>query len=266
MTSFALGTRRSEDPMTRVLSLHLPDEEIGRRTSAIHRSLAQRSPGIAEPDDGVIEVADLEALFAEYDRWFFAGAIRALLESEARHGLSLRVSRRMTRAGGKTARFTDRRTGKTDRYEIAVSETLLFQSFRKAGQGVRVSGLVCNDRIEALQRIMEHEFLHLVEFLVWGETSCSAENFRELARRFFGHTDFRHQLLTPREIACREHGIHVGNRVRFEFEGTDHTGFVNRITRRATVLVEDPRGAPFSDGKRYTKFYIPLSMLTRVQE
>ena len=36
---------------------------------------------------------------------------------------------------------------------------------------------------------------------------------------------------------------------------------MNRITKRATVLVEDPQGILYSDGKHYKAFYIPLPML-----
>jgi hypothetical protein len=36
---------------------------------------------------------------------------------------------------------------------------------------------------------------------------------------------------------------------------------VNRITRRATILVEDSRGERFSDGKRYLKYYVPIHQL-----
>ena len=36
--------------------------------------------------------------------------------------------------------------------------------------------------------------------------------------------------------------IAVGDHVSFELDGVRHAGRVNRITRRATVLVEDPRG------------------------
>jgi len=42
-----------------------------------------------------------------------------------------------------------------------------------------------------------------------------------------------------------------------------HEGTVNRITKRATVLVEDPEGEPYSDGKRYRKYLVPLQLLTR---
>jgi hypothetical protein len=36
------------------------------------------------------------------------------------------------------------------------------------------------------------------------------------------------------------------------------TGRVNRLTKRATVLVEAPEGESFSDGHRYRKYYVPI--------
>jgi hypothetical protein len=46
--------------------------------------------------------------------------------------------------------------------------------------------------------------------------------------------------------------------VTFLFEGRPLTGRVNRLTKRATVLVEDPEGERFSDGRRYRKYYVPI--------
>ncbi len=36
---------------------------------------------------------------------------------------------------------------------------------------------------------------------------------------------------------------------------------MNRITKRATVLVEDPDGMKFSDGLRYRTYYVPIACL-----
>ena len=57
--------------------------------------------------------------------------------------------------------------------------------------------------------------------------------------------------------------VRVGDRVSFELEGSTYNGRVNRITRRATVLIESPRGEPFSDGRRYLTFYVPLPLLRK---
>jgi hypothetical protein len=38
-------------------------------------------------------------------------------------------------------------------------------------------------------------------------------------------------------------------------------GRVNRITKRATVLVEDPDGVKYSNGLRYRTYYVPIACL-----
>ena len=53
--------------------------------------------------------------------------------------------------------------------------------------------------------------------------------------------------------------------VRFRFEGVERTGIVNRISKRATVLVEDPEGQRYSNGKHYIKFYVPVQLLEAVK-
>jgi hypothetical protein len=52
---------------------------------------------------------------------------------------------------------------------------------------------------------------------------------------------------------------------RFTFEGVKRTGIVNRISKRATVLVEDREGQRYSNGKHYIKFYVPVQLLQAVE-
>ena len=177
--------------------------------------------------------------------------------------LTFRLSSTMTRAGGKTIRTRiPRHDGppKTH-YEIAIASQMLFMTFNDIQRPVVVCGLTCTDRLQALQRIMEHEIIHLTELLVWGKSSCSAPRFRILVANIFGHADTKHDLVTPRERAAVQHGIKLGDLVGFESEGVRHVGRVNRIHHRATVLVEAADGMPYSDGKRYKKWYVPLAGL-----
>ena len=148
-------------------------------------------------------------------------------------------------------------------YEITISTTLLYNTFQDVDRPITVGGLECRDRLEALQRIFEHELLHLAEFLAWGRSSCRAANFHRLSRRIFAHEGAFHDLITPRETARAAYDIRIGDYVSFDIDGSQHAGRVNRITRRATVLVEDPRGALFDDGKRYLTFYVPLPLLRK---
>lgn len=128
------------------------DDRIRSWTRGIGRRLLHESHRIREPDFTEIHVDDLGFLFAAYDHRFLEGLCGNVLGSE---GLTFRLSSRMTRAGGKTTRF--RRPDGTRHYEIAVSTSILFDGFRAHDPEVTVCGLRCGDRLEALQRVFEHE-------------------------------------------------------------------------------------------------------------
>ena len=142
---------------------------------------------------------------------------------------------------------------------------MLFDGFGEQDREITVCGLPCANRLEALQRIFEHEMVHLIEQLCWQNSNCSAPRFQDIAHRHFLHRAHTHQLITRRERAAQS-GIRVGSRVTFEFEGSRSTGRVNRLTKRATVLVEDAEGERFSDGGRYRRYYVPIVHLRLAEE
>ncbi len=225
----------------------------------VRRELTARSRLIRDGHFREIEASDLSLLFRLYDARFFGGTLRRALDAHGR--LRFRLSSRMTSAAGKTLVLPPRPQRV---YEIVVSTHLLFTNFHDRGRGVEVNGVPCRDRLEALQRIFEHELLHLAELLAFGSSSCRTRGFRERAQRLFGHGDVTHRLITVRERAAEVHGLRAGDRVAFTFDGVRRQGRINRITKRATVLVEDRGGTPYSDGRRYLAFYVPLSELTPV--
>jgi hypothetical protein len=207
---------------------------------------------------------DLERMAEAYDQLFFEGLCLPLARA---HGMSFRLSSRMSRAGGKTTRQTFRGTSTRPpsvQYEIALSTSLLFQSFRKPGDRTRVCGQWCHNRLAAMQRIVEHELIHLCEMLVWIHSDCAASRFQSIAHHMFGHTEHRHELITQQERAARDFNIQVGKRVAFRINNNNLIGIVNRITSRATVLVPDPKGRRYSNGVHYAKYYVPLDQLRPV--
>ena len=52
----------------------------------------------------------------------------------------------------------------------------------------------------------------------------------------------------------------------FRKGGREYVGRVNRVTRQATVLVDDDGGIRYSDGRRYAKFYVPVETLKPLQQ
>ncbi|RLS42061.1 MAG: SprT-like family protein [Planctomycetota bacterium] len=240
------------------LKTQLTPEVVQQRTRVIYEHLLGRSRHLQSGNFRSIHGEDLATLFESYDSAFFRGACLASLGGRR---LDFRVSTRMTSAGGKTFHYTPRTSGAKDWYEIAVSAPLLFQTFRDVNRPVTVCGVSCKDRLEALQRIFEHEMIHLVELVAWKNSECSAPRFQSITSRLFQHREHTHNLITQSERAKVKFGIVAGSRVQFEYEGRLYSGIVNRVTKRATILVEDPGGLRYSDGKRYTKFYIPLDHL-----
>ncbi len=248
------GARRRREQ----LDEQLPDpgcERINAWIREIGRELVAASSRIGEPNFATIHTDDLAFLFTAYDRRFLKGFARRRLAPGA---LVFRLSSRMTHAGGKTTRRV-RADGGVD-YEIAVSAEILFNGFADGDPPVSVAGIPCANRLQALQRIFEHEIVHLVEFLGTGESNCRARPFQELAHRLFRHRNHTHELITRAERAAQR-GIRVGARVAFVYRGRRLAGRVNRVTKRATVLVEDPRGEQYSDGRRYRKYYVRLAGL-----
>jgi len=253
----------------------LPRDEIRRRQRRIHAEVLQLSRSMDTPNFTRLDSDDLRRLAMLYDREFFGSA---LLDAIGRDRLRFELSSRMTRVAGKlvthhpppakasrTAGFTraDARSDDARRFELVLSSTLLFQAFSDVDRPITVTGLECRDRLEAMQRVCEHELVHLLEMFLWKDSSCAGGRFQGIAGRFFGHTDYRHDLITQSERAARKFDLRVGSLVRFRHDGQDWVGRVNRITRRATVLVEDARGEPFGDGRRYLRFYVPLENLRR---
>jgi hypothetical protein len=236
-----------------ILTQRYTAAEIEQKTQAIYDQIVQDSSSIDQGNFNRIGVDDLAQLFWLYDRHFFEDFFRA----RCMERLSFRLSQRMTRAGGKTTYY------KTDRtYSIALSTELIFKTFGPVEREVVVTGRVCKDRLEATMRIVEHEMIHLLEFLLFDDSSCKQPQFRQLAGNVFGHTGFTHDLVSGVEQAQKVYNIKPGDAVSFAFEGQRHEGIVHRITKRATVLVPDDKGGLRDrQGKRYRKYYVPVQWL-----
>ncbi len=218
-------------------------------------SLNAQQNGFAER----IETRDVRIVFEAIDEAYFAGLCAEVCESQ-KHNLTFRLGKRMTRSGGKTTTRFLKGAGNQKQFEIAISPRLIAETFQQR-EAVLVTGLICLSPLQALTRIMEHEMLHMIEMLIWSESSCSRARFRNIANRLFGHRQSNHHLLTPQEMAKKTHNVQIGSQVSFNMNNKLLHGFVNHINRRATVLVHDATGVRYKDGNRYAKYYVPLDLL-----
>lgn len=238
----------------------LPDmayttREIKEKTHTIYNQVLKQSDTIESGNFTSIAVSDVRLLFTLYDERFFHGFFAENYQGR----VQFRLSQRMTKAAGKTEHLRG-----TDDFVIVLSTHLLFQTFHDVTRDIRVNGIVCHDRLQAMMRVFEHEIIHLIEHILFDSSSCSRPYFQRLAHNIFGHTDVTHRLITTEEIADKKFDLHVGDAVSFEYDAQVYEGVISRITKRATVMVKDPQG-PFSDcqGNRYVKFYVPLRRLKK---
>jgi hypothetical protein len=258
---------RNNDMKSQLATLRNTSEAVATNTKRIYETVLRDSENIKQGNFAKIGVGDLEILFDLYDSMFFSGLLGKQLREKNSGTFRFRLSKRMTRAGGKTTciqkKLQKGNGPKEATYEIAISMPLLFQTFKDVKRPISINGLACRDRLEALQRIFEHELIHIAEMLAWGKSSCSRSNFQLLAQQIFGHKDITHRLVTQHERALVNFNIKVGDNVAFEYNEKRLTGFVNRITKRATILVENKKGDRYANGKRYSKYYVPLSELEK---
>jgi hypothetical protein len=244
-----------------LITRNLAEEERKRRFQQVLGDLSSSSINLREANFRRLGEPELAILYRAIDRHFLDSSIAEAINT-GKHSLSFRISKRMTSTGGCTTSRFQPRTGQGT-FQIAIAAQLLAQTWATREQAT-VCGVTCHDMREGLCRIMEHELLHLSEMLVWKDSSCAQNRFKSIAQRVFGHRASKHHLLTNREAAAVQHNLRPGDQVCFSFDGRQLAGTINRIHKRATVLVPHPQGQAYSDGSRYLKYYVPLRALVKL--
>lgn len=232
---------KSEDNKTRLQKVQ----------SAFHEYLKEN----LNHDNAILSFPVINQLLFLYDSIYFN---KYLVKNSV---IALDISRRMTRAAGLT-KFNK----KTKHFEIVFSVPLLLHAFKEnEGRAFEVNGLLCNTPSEALMRVMEHELVHVLEFILKGNSSCSKRDFRVISYNLFGHTQTKHAISNEPISTVKKSDYKIGQTVSFEYDGHLYTGIINRITKRATVLVKSPKGIYKDEaGIRYAKYYVPLTLLKKI--
>ncbi len=240
-------------------------QEAAQKRRAVYNGIINGPGMVTSGNFNKISMIDLELLLCLYDKYFFENLLISTLKKN-NYSVRLRMSRNMTRSAGST-RYRKALKGNVLRavsvFVLSFSADLLGQTFSDLKRPVTVNGIECRDRLEALQCVFEHELIHLIELFLWDDSSCRRSRFRRLAGNFFCHKETTHNLITQIERAVALYDVQPGDMVEFDYRGKKLTGRINRITKRATVLCEHPDGDKYTDGKRYLKYYIPLSFLRK---
>lgn len=192
------------------------------------------------------DVFTIRNLYLIYDRIIFNNEISKMTD------LSFEISFKLTKSAGMT-KFYHR----SKNIKILFSYPLIFSQFKDNAVSYEVNGILCNNPVEALMRVMEHELVHVVEYLIFKDSSCSKTRFKKLCYHIFGHTDTKHKLGLNKENKAVIPKFKVGEKVQFEYNGITYFGIINRITKRATILIND------KENKVNGKFYVPLTLLTK---
>ncbi|MGH4139847.1 hypothetical protein [Clostridium sp.] len=242
-----------------ITKLKYNKEEIIRKRNSIRNKFIIKSSNVKTGKIQCMSKVDIEILFGLYDEEFF----RNYFSENLKGNLTFSLSTRMTNAAGKTMYIRKLKPSEAveESYEIRIGIKFFFQ-YDVLDRDKIVSGINTVDSLEALQIVFEHELCHLIEFHIYGESSCKRLRFKIMVNNIFAHTEVHHQLPSPKEIISKKYGLAIGQKVSFIKENKKYSGFLYRINKRATVMVNDNKGT-YRDGSgnKYSKWYVPFEQL-----
>lgn len=238
-------------------------ENIERKREEIAARLIAASKNINDGNIKTIGTSDLKLMFELYDEVFFDNWFK----NKYRGKLKFSLSKRMTKSAGKTICPKNIATINQEDLiiEIRISTDFLFQ-YDTIQDTKMVCGIKTKNSLDALLLVFEHELCHVIEFVIFYNSNCSKERFKNIARNLFGHNESYHQLPTYKQIAKQNYGFNIGDTIQFMFKDKTLHGVLYKINKRATVMVKDITGS-YTDknGNRYTKYYVPLECMKKEQ-
>jgi hypothetical protein len=248
----------------KLLTYQYSKQEINQRFEKVRQQVFIQSKQIKTDNFQVVSNDDVKLIFNLFDTYFFDNYFK---ENNIIEKMAFDFSKKMTSAGGKLMYYKVTNQNPIQ-FRMRISAYLIFNSFKNnEAKPVNLAGFETKNRLEALMHVIEHEIIHLIEFLAFNDSSCKKDNFKKLANSIFGHTAFTHSLLTGKMEALKEYDLRIGDWVDFSFDGKKYKGFIQKITKRATVMALDEKGI-YKDakGNRFTKYYILLKYLKKMNK
>lgn len=248
--------------MKKLITSKKPISVIRNKRNKIADKLISLSNNINSRNLRTMVVEDLELLFKLYDIFFFNNWFNLSFTGEIKFSLSSK----MTSSAGKLISHKNSQELKLyhKRFEIRMSTDFFLLYDAVKGKKI-VCGIETDNNLKAYQIVFEHELCHLLEMIIFNKSSCKGDKFRTIAQNIFAHTESTHGLPTYRDIALHKFGIKTGDKVSFNFKNNKLYGRITRITKRATVMVENNNGDYRDETDQiYAKYYVPIQQLTKV--
>lgn len=245
--------------MLEILKVKSTEDEIVKKRGKITEQILLKSQSIKSPQLSSISTEDLRLLFELYDEGFFRNWFRDHYKGKMKFSLS----GKMTKSAGKTLCPKNISKIKPENLVLEIRiGTDFFLYYGQLGKNNIVCGLKTTNSLEALLLVFEHELCHVIEFLFFGKSSCKGARFKTIAGNMFGHSESYHKMPTNKQIASKVFGFRIGDAVSFKHNGRRLTGQLYNVNKRAAVLVPDRNGILADrQGKRYSKYYVPLILL-----
>ena len=213
--------RSAEDLCSRLLAVDATPERLTRLRQAAENAVRAHI-GDAE---GRVTQQDVQHALDVYDRIFFGASLLP------RAGAAFRSRTILGRYSGGAG--------------IAINAELL----ASARSGEACNGLVCADRAAVFLSVLQHELCHLSVQTCCRDPRSHGHRFQALARKLFGHTDFRHSLGAATETVegkgrvPNRSDFRKGQTVEWTEEGRTHRAIVDELHPRRALLTR-------ADGKQ----------------
>lgn len=245
------------------MKIEIPADEIKKKRASIASLFIEKSANVKSSYITSISAYDLRILYEIYDKVFLQDWFRRNYKGKMKFSLS----GRMTKSAGKT--ICPKNISSMEPEKVVLEIRIGIDFFLGRGHlatGCNVCGLETGSSLEALLLVFEHEICHALEILLFGKSSCRGERFKKMAANLFGHKESSHKMPTNRQIAQSVFGFSVGDSVSFKYKEKQLRGLLYNIKKRAVVIVPDKNGQLIDrEGVRYSKYYVPLKMLTTVK-
>jgi len=158
----------------------LTDSQLGKIRSQIYEKFEKYKNTIEQ-----MTITELRKIFECYDNYCFNGDIQKYI-LDKKYILEFKTS-------GEETFTTEGICMTTCNYTI----TIPIHFFTRVNGIVNVAGHLCNDQLECLLRVIEHELVHLIIFMLCDDHFITEQHdtlFMKTAHDLFRHTDYRHYM------------------------------------------------------------------------